>query len=228
MNRTILFADIDGTLVRRSLEQWLLLYLRKNRLLKFSILLKNSLSHLANWPLPRWYEWKLVYLQNRYETEVSGWIEACWKLYIQPALHTESIQLIDAFRQQGVRVVLVTGTPRPLAEPLMKYLDINDSICAEPVIRQHRYTGALQKPHPRGFSKVQYINEWLSENRTSWNRTIAMADHWHDRHLLFKVAYPIITHPKPKLKRLAIQKHWLIFTHQNQLKSVIQNYQHLL
>jgi phosphoserine phosphatase len=201
----ILFADIDGTLVRRSLEQWLIVYLRRENKLKRSKLIYNSFGHLIRWPLPRWFQWKLVYLQDQCESQVNTWIEACWDQFIQPALISESLDLLNQLRELGVRIVLLSGTPKPLALPLMQYLNLHEIICAEPVIFDRCYTGGLIRPHPRGLMKVKYVEEWLTAHGKNWNQTLAMADHWHDHHLLSRVAIPVAVWPKTKLKEWAVE-----------------------
>ncbi|MFC1569929.1 HAD family hydrolase, partial [bacterium] len=134
----------------------------------------------------------------------------------------ESIQLLNTIRDQGVQVVLLSGTPRPLAEPLISHLGLTEAICAEPIIEHHYYTGGLIQPHPRGLYKVRYIDDWLSSHQRDWEGSIAMADHWHDRHLLSKVSIPITVHPKKNLRKLALQKDWLILSNPSDLDHVTQ------
>jgi HAD superfamily phosphoserine phosphatase-like hydrolase len=217
----VLFADIDGTLISRSLEQWLLLYLRRERKISRIRLLLNSLGHLIHWPLPRWFQWKLVYLQGHCEADVNQWIVNSWQQWIQQALIPESVQFLNGLRQTGVRIVLLSGTPKPLAVPIMDYLKVHEIIAAEPVIQDHCYTGGLAKPHPRGLKKVDYVQEWLTQNQIDWNHTIAMADHWQDRFLLSRVKFPIVTHPKPKLARLALANQWPVLNQVTRLPEFI-------
>ncbi|MBN2103465.1 HAD-IB family phosphatase [bacterium] len=220
MNSSILFADIDGTLVLRSLERWLLYFMRHEGLLSYFRIIQSSIYHILKNPFTKWYEWKLVYLQGKSEREVNHWIETCWERYIQPALITESIQLLELLRRQDVRIVLLSGTPRSLAKPLMAHLNIHDIICAEPVVENDRYSGGVHRQHPRGMAKVHYIEEWLEAHKQSWKHTIAMADHWHDRHLLSRVKVPVAVHPGPKLARLARKKSWQILASTSDVENI--------
>jgi HAD superfamily phosphoserine phosphatase-like hydrolase len=217
----VLFADIDGTLIRRSLEQWLLLTLRRERKISRNRLLLNSLGHLIRWPLPRWFQWKLVYIQGHCERDVNQWIMDSWQQWIRQALIPESVQFLNSMRQMGVRIVLLSGTPKPLAAPLMEYLQVHEIIAAEPVIQNHCYTGGLSKPHPRGLKKVDYVQEWLTQFQIDWNHTLAMADHWQDRFLLSRVKFPIVTHPKPKLARLAQDNRWPVLNQHTRLPGFV-------
>jgi len=220
MEQPVLFADIDGTLVLRSLEQWLLIFMRQEKLLDYSRIVLASLNHLLRNPCSKWHEWKLIYLQGRSEPEVEKWIETCWERYIQPALIPESIRLLNILKKQQVRIVLLSGTPKPLAVPLMSYLNLHEIICAEPVIECHRYGGGVHRRHPRGVVKVRYVEAWMAEHRQSWDNTIAMADHWKDRYLLSRVAVPVAVHPKPKLARLAEMKHWPMLVPDSKVETV--------
>jgi len=212
MGQSLLFADIDGTLVFRSLEQWLLTFMRKEKLIRYRQIGWDSYKHIFQWPPHKWYMWKLVYLQGHHEEEVHEWIQACWTEYIQPALIPESVQLVQRLRDQGVRVILLSGTFSALAEPLREYLNINETIFAVPDIKNHRYTGGLVDPHPRGMQKVHDVNRWLDRHQRSWEGTLAMADHWEDRHLLLKTDFPVAVHPKPKLSKLARKKGWAVLS----------------
>ncbi len=224
----VLFADIDGTLVRRSLEQWLIVYLRQRRLLKKSKLVWNSFGHMIRWPLPRWFQWKLVYLQGFCESEVDAWIRRCWTEYVKPAFYMDSLTLLDEFRKRGGRIVLLSGTPLPLAGPLMKHLGLDEAICAEPILIDGCYTGGLKRPHPRGRVKVNYVREWLDARGMDWHQTCAMADHWHDRHLLEKVCAPVAVHPGPDLARVAREAGWPILdsdhTPENVMKTILRRF----
>lgn len=221
LHQIVLFADIDGTLIKHSLEQWLLLYLRRERKITRVRLILNSLGHLTHWPLPHWFQWKLVYLQDQCEEDVNRWIANCWQQSIQYALIPESVRFIQSMREAGVRIVLLSGTPKPLAAPIMNFLNINEIIAAEPLIQNHCYTGGLSRPHPRGLKKVEYVQEWMTQFKIGWNQTMAMADHWQDRYLLGMVRFPIVTHPKTKLARLALMKRWPVLNQNTQLSEFI-------
>jgi phosphoserine phosphatase len=105
---------------------------------------------------------------------------------------------------------MLSGTPRQLAEPLMKMLELEYLIAAEPEIRNNKYTGRLVAPHPRGRRKADLAGTWLKDHGYRWNQTIAIADHWDDRFLLEQARTSIVVHPDDRLRKHATRDGWTI------------------
>ncbi|MBN1782705.1 HAD-IB family phosphatase [bacterium] len=205
----ILLFDIDGTLINKSLEQWFIRYLWRERKIRIPALIRHVLRHICIWPPEPWHAWKLVYLQGFEERQLRNWAWECWARDVVPALIPESVMLLEALRDQGCEPVLVSGTPQFLAEPLMHDLKIPEIICAQPAVENGLLTGSLTGPHPRGREKVRAVDRWLAGRQLSWRTTIAAADHWEDRHLLLRTRVSLVIRPKQRLRRLAARRQWL-------------------
>jgi HAD superfamily hydrolase (TIGR01490 family) len=205
----VLFADIDGTLVHRSLERWFLQFLFRQKLISRSVCMRRVIERIIRTPYKQWVDWKLIYLQDCREKDVLEWIDECWEETIQAALIPRGLEFVDRLRSGGIRLVLLSGTPRPLAEPLMAKMGVDEAICAEPSIENNRYTGKISGPLPWGMNKVHYVSRWLKEEGISWENTLAMADHWQDRYLLSRVSVPMAVYPGKRLARLARENRWI-------------------
>ena len=216
----MILIDIDGTLVKSSLEHWFISFLIRTHRVHPGRLLK-LVPLLMKWPIPHWYQLKLFYLRGQSRDIVESWVHNCWKSDIQSGLYSGIVNAIRWFHSAGAHVVLLSGTPRPLAEPLMDWLKIKDIICAEPEIKNRVYTGRLMEPHPYKQQKVACAADWLQERGYAWQQVIAIANAWPDRFLLSQAAIPIVVDPSRRLLRLAKHNSWLINNNPNDPTALI-------
>ncbi|MDZ7261618.1 MAG: HAD-IB family phosphatase [candidate division KSB1 bacterium] len=211
----VVLVDIDGTLLPASLEYWFLTFLLRTHRIQLGTLSADVATLLLHWPLPHWYQLKLIYLRGHSEETVRQWVQACWEERIRPRLFPGVVEIVRRFKSTGARVVLLSGTLRPLAEPLMKYLQISEALCAEPELEAGFYTGQLRGPYPRGRRKVQAADVWLQAEGYHWNQVCALANHWDDRFLLSCAQYAIIINPGWRLRRYARRHGWVTIENPN-------------
>ncbi len=166
----------------------------------------KNLILLLRWPV-RAKNSKLFYLRGQAVDQVQGWIEEAWSCEIKRHIYAGWGPAIEWLKSRDAHILLLSGTPRPLAQPLMRHFQISDSLCAEPEIVDQRYTGRLLRPHPRSRLKLSYAEEWLKVRGLRWENSVAIANDWPDR-FLFSRARPIAVHPSKRLLRLAYQRHW--------------------
>jgi len=216
--RTILL-DIDGTLLPRSLEQWFLWYLLKSGRLRGCNMIKNFYA-LWQWPL-RAQAIKLLYLRGEEVDRVQFWIEEAWSSEMAPRLYAGWQPAIQWLQDHNARLVLLSGTPMPLAQPLMRHFRIQEIICAEPEILNLHYTGRLRRAHPKSRLKLAYAEEWLKNNNIPWNETVAIANDWPDRFLLSQ-ARAVVIHPSRRLLRLAQERRWSVVQRPEKVDELLQ------
>lgn len=206
----VCFWDIDGTLVSESLERRFVRGLLERRphyrWPNYAADVTRLFFHMP----PRWYKMKLAYLRGQSVGDIDEWLDDWFGPVVRPGLYTSAVETVALLSQDGVRQVLVSGTPRPLAERLGDYLGVSEIIAAEPQIRGGQYTGRLLGPHPRGRQKKAQVGEWLINNDLDWSGTAALANHWDDRHLMQAVGLPVAVNPDSKLLGLARRLGWMI------------------
>lgn len=178
---------------------------------------------LATWP-PRAHTLKLAYLRGFSVDDVQSWIQSVWENEIVHCIYKGWYDAIPRLQADGNVIVLLSGTPRPLAQPLMDLFHIEHAVCAEPEIIDHQYTGRLLKPHPIGPRKVTYASEWLQAHGYDWDHTVAMGDHWGDRFLLSR-AHPVVIQPGRRMSRYAGQRHWPIVDDANDGRQIIEGFE---
>lgn len=194
-------------------------YLVQNRRVSPWKMIANTWA-LMSWP-PRAETLKLVYLRGCSVDDVESCFQIVWENEIVARIYKGWREVIPRLQADGNVIVLLSGTPRPLAQPLMDLFHIQHAICAEPEIIDGRYSGRLLRPHPIGLRKVEYASEWLNAHGRDWSDTVAMGDHWGDRFLLSK-AHPVAIQPRPELAQYARQHHWPIVDDANDGRQIME------
>jgi len=216
------FWDVDGTLVRSSMESHFVHWLRENGHAGVAGILRNAAAITIEQRRCSWHLMKLAYLRGCSVEEVRSWTRDCWEEEIIPSLHARPAEAVMMLRKRGLRQVLLTGGPRLLVEHMAAYLGLEDIIAAEPAVVDGAYTGGLIEPHPIKLRKVAAAERWLKQHGFSWEQTAAVADHYDDRFLLERVALPIAMNPGRRLMRLAIERGWHVFQPQDNPKEFIK------
>jgi len=192
------------------MERVFIRYLRLQGVISSSSIARNFLTLALRLPLPKWYQVKLCYLRGLRAEELNHHVESCWQETLRSALLPGAEGVIQHFRSDDYRQVLLSGTILPLARQVGTRLGISDIIAAEPEIHNGVYTGRTVAEHPHGLTKVTLAEDWLARSNHTWNDTIAIANHWQDRFLLEASATAIAAHPDNKLRAHARTYGWQV------------------
>ena len=133
------------------------------------------------------------------------WVDQKLKTHIAP----RAVELIQAHRQQGHRVVLISASTQFAVQPVAEQLDI-DFICSQLVIVDDRMTGDVVDPPCYGAGKVTWAQRYAGEHDAALSEAYFYTDSYSDQPLLELVGHPIAVNPDTRLKRLAQQRGWPI------------------
>ena len=208
MPERIILWDVDGTIVRESLERQFLRFLLKTQRLRKAELVRRVVRLRVQFPLLKWYQIKLAYLIGDREVDIEIATRRFFDEVAMASIHDGITDLIRLQSESGVRQVLLTGTPGFLAAPLAAFLGIKDVISAIPEVVDGRFTGALIEPQPAGSKKRIRAQEWLEANHYDWRQVIALADHHNDCHLLKAAKTAIAVNPTHRLRAYAQWFSW--------------------
>jgi HAD superfamily hydrolase (TIGR01490 family) len=151
-----------------------------------------------------------AYLTGLAVEDVAAWGRSFVPEVVLPRLRPEIVDLIKAHLARGDRVVLLTGTPDFIAEPLARSLGAH-AICAT---RCARHDGVyLAEPplvHPFGEAKVALGRDICWDAGTTLDQATAYADSIHDLPLMLQVARPVAAWPDAGLRAIAEKGHWAI------------------
>jgi HAD superfamily hydrolase (TIGR01490 family) len=127
-----------------------------------------------------------------------------------PRLHTAALVALQAHREAGDRVVLLSAALEPVVRSLCERLGVEAFVGAPCEIADGRYSGRLSGPTPYGEIKAEvaaaFMNRWNKDPAGCW----AYADHTSDIALLQAVGHPVAVNPKPGLEKAARQAGWPI------------------
>ncbi|MBC7186034.1 MAG: HAD family phosphatase [Calditrichaeota bacterium] len=206
----VVFLDIDGTLLPRSLEQWFVPYLIRQGWVRPAKAAASYCRSFLSGSSRSWFDLKLRYLAGMPLATVEQWAQECWEKVVRGRLFPGIVALVHELQRSEVRLVILSGTPTFLAAPLGRYLGIAELICAEPAVVDGVLTGSLARPHPRGVRKVTAAERWLQDAKLSPAQAGAIADHWDDRFLLSLVGWSVVVRPGLRLSLLAHRRGWSV------------------
>lgn len=151
-----------------------------------------------------------AYLAGLAVTDVAAEGERFVPQVVAPRLRGEILDLIAGHVARGDTVVLLTGTPEFIAEPLARLLGAH-SVCATRCARQDGiYTAEPPLLHPFGEAKVLLAREICREARSPLVEAVAYADSIHDLPLMLQVGRAVAAWPDAALGAIARKGDWLI------------------
>lgn len=206
----IVFWDIDGTIVRPSLESMFLKYMRSTGATSHGRIAQDFVTMKALHLFSPWHKAKLAYLRNRTTEEIDRLVESFFDQVIRDHFVDGAVDAIQQLHNDGIRQVLLSGTPLFLARRLAADLQIQDFLAAIPEVIDGKFTGSLTCPHPRGKRKLICADNWLIDNRYNWGNSVAIADHHDDHYLLEQSSTGVVVNPDRLLRQLADDRGWAI------------------
>lgn len=209
---SLLFLDLDGTLISVSSEKEFLQHL-------------VGRGRLSGWAFVRWMAnyalhpvrslregkgWNRTYLKNLRpevaESEASSFSADVLTDRVRPEL----LRILTRWRRDGTEVVLMTSSLRWLAEPVGAVAGATKVIASDPQVVDGRLTGRLAGPRPWGRTKRILAEEVLKNRDISPQDCIAAGDSWADRYLMSYCGGSLAVHPSRRLERLARKEGWSV------------------
>jgi HAD superfamily hydrolase (TIGR01490 family) len=134
-----------------------------------------------------------------------AWVDRSLKAHIAP----RAVERIQAHRQQGHRVVLISASTQFAVQPVAEQLDI-DFICSQLVIVDDRMTGDVVDPPCYGEGKITWAQHYADDHQATLSDAYFYTDSYSDQPLLDLVGHPVAVNPDARLKRLAQKRGWPI------------------
>jgi HAD superfamily hydrolase (TIGR01490 family) len=132
---------------------------------------------------------------------------------VTPMMLPMAMDLLDAHRNRGDWVVVITSTNRFVIEPIVQALGGADDILAtEPEIIDGRYTGKIVGEPCFREGKVRRMNEWLIDRPFTLSDAYFYSDSINDLPLLLEVSNPVAVDPCDRLKAEAKAHNWPILS----------------
>ncbi|MGH8497042.1 MAG: HAD family hydrolase [Gammaproteobacteria bacterium] len=210
--RLVLF-DVDGTLVKGSSSErgftgWLFRHGRLGPRQWLATLLFIVVY------LPRFrrdiFKKNKAYLTGLDVEEVAAFASRYVRENLIERLHAPSLARLRRHLAEGDEVVLLTGTPDFIAEPLAAHLGVRSFVASVCPRGDGRFAFGPPIEHPFGAAKLGYAEDLARTRNVPLQETIACADSRDDLPLLHTVGAPVAVRPDARLRQEAVAKGWEI------------------
>ncbi len=131
---------------------------------------------------------------------------------IEPLKLRKAEQLINAHREAGDRLLVITSTHRFIVEPICQSLGIDEVIATDLEEINGRFTGKVMGTPTFKEGKVTRFNQWLKEQGEMNDQTYFYSDSINDLPLLLEVSNPVAVDPDPALRAQAESRNWKIIS----------------
>jgi len=139
-------------------------------------------------------------------------IEACAKEFFHDemvgGISGKGRERLEAHRQSGHQLILISGAPDFLITPLAAALNVPTLFAARLAHRGGRYTGAVVPPLPYGAGKRQLVVSHAQERGLELANSFAYGDSPGDTEILTLVGYPVVVNPIRGMRRIARGRGW--------------------
>ncbi|MEP1471947.1 MAG: HAD-IB family hydrolase [Halieaceae bacterium] len=147
-------------------------------------------------------------LTGRSEDTLEKIGERAFKNSIARNIYREAIELVEAHRAAGHRLVMVTAATRYQAGPVADVLGIDEICCTQLEVQDGRFTGKTIVPLCYGEGKALAARRVLKQRGGTLKRSWFYSDSSDDLPLLRKVGHPVAVNPSEKLAVHARNKGW--------------------
>jgi HAD superfamily phosphoserine phosphatase-like hydrolase len=130
--------------------------------------------------------------------------------FIWPRISSTGKEQIRLCRQNGYRILIMSGSPDFLTYPLAAYLQPDLTIAADLEIKENQFSGELSGLHPYGERKTFILKELSKKYGIDFQNSMVFANHHSDFHHMELFGKAIAVNPTAKLKKLAEKEGWKI------------------
>lgn len=211
------FFDVDGTLVKSTIVHYYIYFRRRcmspamGRLWQ-SLYLAKCAGYLVMDRFDRNRLNILFYRDYRRldEARITAMAEDCYRDVMVPRQFPSGLSAVASHRQSGHDLVLVTGSIGFIMAPLARALAVDHVISPRLLVKDGRFTGALDGPPLAGEEKAKRMRQYADQAGIDLSRSYAYADSIADLPMLRSVGFPTAVNPDRKLAAEAQRRNWPI------------------
>jgi putative phosphoserine phosphatase / 1-acylglycerol-3-phosphate O-acyltransferase len=149
--------------------------------------------------------------RGRLAEDVEEMGERIFQQHVVDQIYPEMRDLVQAHQRRGHTVVLSSSALTMQAEPVARYLGIENVVCNRYVVdEQGTLTGAIEQPVIWGPTKATSVQKFAAAHGIDLRSSYFYADGDEDLALMHLVGNPRPTNPGPALTRVAERRGWPI------------------
>lgn len=204
--------DVDGTLLPgSSMEKLFIRHCAKKGLIPAPNFLRFMLSVTASL-MARNAEAPLksdkMFLKNLPVDCIEAEATDYFKNYIAMRLSHQGKQAVNLRRQQGYKILLMTGSPEFLARHLNPIYQPDELISYILETRGDVFTGQGSNLHPYGIRKKEILLQRKKDLDLCFEESVVFANHHDDAYHMELFGEAVAINPTPKLQTIARKCNW--------------------
>lgn len=204
--------DIDGTILRNiSSERVFFRYLiekgivTSKDLLRFANVFLNNLLRFKGLYVRK----NKYYLKNKEYEKIVSDINECFKKRISPHISVTAIEEINALKDAGYLIILLSGTLSPFVECFRKYcnadIGVGTSLATD---EEGIITGEIDGIHSYSSGKAKIVKRLVAEHNIDLSSSYAYANQYLDVKFMRMVGHPVAVNASPLLRLYAKVNRW--------------------
>lgn len=211
------FYDLDGTLCATNIVHAYGFYARKQPTILSSV--GRTASLVASIPFffaADAYSRKLFNeifyrrYRNQSEDRLKLLAAELFEDVIRPSIYDQALAMVRQSRACGHRQVLVTGALDLLAEPVARFLEMDDYVANALEYVDGYCTGRIREPLIAGATKATWMRKYAQREGLNLDDCFAYSDSMSDYPMLAVVGRPAVINPDRRLRRIAKSFDWPI------------------
>ncbi|UXZ54319.1 HAD-IB family hydrolase [Halomonas sp. 7T] len=168
--------------------------------------------HAGKLKLEEYLAMTLAPLRGRRVNDVQQEVERFVDTHLQPRIFDHAWRCLDAHRQSGDTLVLISASSHHLVAPIATMLGIEHVLAVELSVEhagsRASYTGQSRGVLSYRSGKVVRFQQWLTEQNITPSHTTFYSDSRNDIPLLQYVDCPVAVNPDPVLAEVASVEGW--------------------
>ena len=149
-----------------------------------------------------------VYLEGKDPSVIEGCAREFFHDEMLRQLSPKGRERLEAHRQSGHQLILISGAPDFLITPLAAALNVPTLFAARLERVGGHYSGAVTPPLPYGMGKRQLVVSHAQEKGLELASSFAYGDSPGDTEILALVGYPVVVNPIRGMLRIARERGW--------------------
>lgn len=206
MKKAIAVFDIDGTVLKNnSAERIFVRYMlargELGMLGGIHFVIRFLSNSFVNWV--RATKGNKSYLKGKSVRRIDELAEMCFREEIIPRIPDWAIRQIEEHRNEGLEIVLLSGTLDVLLSRLQRFFRADHSHGSALSVKDGCYTGDIHGVFPYGRAKAEIVRASYSSDAYDLSASYAYANHLTDLDFLELFGHSILVNPDSRtLKRV--------------------------
>ncbi|MGD8294055.1 MAG: HAD family hydrolase [Desulfobacterales bacterium] len=212
------FFDFDETLLDVESSRLGFRYLWQQRLVSFRFILKVLVANFIyrhHWISDEKMARILIkFYRNRNIKEFENGAADFYRDHLKPHLAPNLVARVKKHRQEGHRLILISGSVRYMLEPVVEDLGFDHLLCTDLEIGENGLlTGRAAGPVCLSRTKRHQAEKLACRENLDLASSYAYGNHQSDLPLLELIGNPYVVEPTAPLRNKAVIRKWPILTY---------------